>query len=318
MCCLFYNSAAATLLLSFAQTECFYRIPSMKFVKDVGKGCNGRVSLVEVAGTLCIAKRPRTLLQSTNQYPANQQVDFYRELQVLPSLHHPKIVQCMGVYCTTDPRDDLALIVEYIPFDLDRVLSVCCGQFPLSLQLSVLLDVSLGVHYLHSRAIVHCDLTPDNVLLSLALSAKISDLGSSHKLGSRDAKGYSPTTVPRFWTYMPPEVFTPNFLYTETVDSFSFGVLSLFVATQVFPERYMGDSISQEAVDNKEIELERHSRVFNLLDEEHCLVTLIKRCVRDVPSERPGSGDIISSLKEWIKHYPKGMQDVMLVNRRLN
>lgn len=297
--------------MHFVQTEYFHRVPSMTFIKDIGRGSNGKISLVEVAGTLCIAKRPHDSL-STTQKAANNQLDFYRELLVLPCLHHPNIVQYMGVYCS--PHHDLALIIEYMSIDLDKVLSVCHNQFPLSLQLSILMDVSLGMQYLHSRGIIHCDLTPDNILLSTALNAKICDLGSSNILGSRDAKGYTHTTKFRFWAYLPPEVFKPNFLYTEKQDTFCFGVLSLFVATQKFPERYMGENVSQEAIDKKQIELERHGKVLNLLTPKYCLAPLIKKCLYDTADERPTASEITHCLKYWTKHFPKRLQDVMFVN----
>ena len=52
------------------------------------------------------------------------------------------------------------------------------SSIPLNVKLSILNDACLGLRYLHSRnpLIVHCDLTPNNILLGGHLKAKITDL----------------------------------------------------------------------------------------------------------------------------------------------
>ena len=283
-------------------------ISSMKFIGRMGEGVHGTVSVVEVEGIPCIAKQPRDTLRIREM--------FERECSVLARLHHPNIIQYMGVYCTADPRD-LTLIMEYLPIDLEKVLYVCRNHFPLSLQLSVLLDVSLGMLYLHYNGLVHCDLAPDNILLSPSLDAKIADLGCTKILGSRDVNGYPQTTVPAFWAYMPPQVFRRNFLYTEKLDVFIYGVLALYITTQTFPERYMGCDVSQGAREKNEEEIERHWSGFARLDQEHCLLSLIRKCLKDEECDRPTSGDVSRCLRFWARKYPKRLEEVVLVNSQL-
>ncbi len=49
----------------------------------------------------------------------------------------------------------------------------------LSLKLCILQDVCTGLDYLHSRDIIHRDLSHNNVLLDSSLRAKITDMGNS-------------------------------------------------------------------------------------------------------------------------------------------
>lgn len=297
------------------QDDCTQRVSAMRYIRNIGKGCNGTVSLVVVEGLPCIAKRPFPLSASSD---LSKYLNFHTECTLLSRLRHPNIIQYMGLY--SDPHDihNVALLVEYMPVDLDRVLSSCMGHFPLSLQLSVLLDISLGMRYLHSRGIVHCDLTPDNILLSSALDAKIADLGCAKVIGSRDITGYPQTTQAHFWTYMPPEVFKENFLYTEKLDVFSFGVLSLFVSTQTFPVRYMGSNVPQAAKDTREVEIERHLTAFEMLEKDHCIVSLIRKCLQDETVDRPTSMDVIRCVRFFAKLHPKQLEDVVFVNGRLH
>jgi serine/threonine protein kinase len=207
--------------------------------------------------------------------------------------------------------------MEYMPIDLDKVIVACHGHFPLSLQLSILLDVSLGMQYLHAKGIVHCDLTPDNILLSSALDAKIGDLGCTHILGSKDMSGYPQDLNPRYWAYMPPQVFNINFKYTEKLDVFSFGALTLFVATQTFPERYMGSEVSEGARERNEVEIERHRSISTILDKENCLLFMIRKCLRDKEEDRPTSNEVTRCMKHWARTHPKKLEDVVLVNNQL-
>lgn len=288
----------------------------MKFIGEVGGGVNGTVFMVEVGSIPCIAKRPLYTVPATPHQRQFIGKRFERECSVLAHLHHPNIIQFIGVYRTTDPRD-LTLIMEYMPIDLDNVLSACRGHFPLSLQLSILLDISLGMQYLHLNGIVHCDLTPDNILLSSALDAKIGDLGCTHVLGSKDVAGYPQELNPDYWAYMPPQVFKVNFTYTEKLDVFSFGVLSLFVATQTFPERYMGSEVSERARERHEVEIERHRSLSTILNREHCLLFSIRKCLKDREEDRPTSSEVTRWMKFWARAHPKKLEDVVLVNKQL-
>ena len=52
------------------------------------------------------------------------------------------------------------------------------SKIAINTKLSILHDVSLGLSHLHGRhlAVIHCDLSSNNVLLTSHLVAKISDL----------------------------------------------------------------------------------------------------------------------------------------------
>ena len=286
-------------------------MPSLKFIREVGEGFNGKVRLVEVNGLDCIAKRPLDIPPSSPNCmhrAVEVHTHFYKELSLLSQLRHPNIVQYIGVHYSSTT---LMLLMEYMPMDLNKVLSASQGHFPLPLQLSILLDISLGMQYIHSRGIVHCDLTPKNVLLSSAFCAKICDFGNSNPLGSKDITGYDRDIHASFCAYLPPEVFQPNFTYTEKLDVFFFGVTTLYVATQVFPVRYMGSEVSQEAQEREEVELERHREVFSMLNQGHCLISLIRQCMQDKKERRISPQDITSFIKSLLKVHRKGMEHIV-------
>ena len=79
--------------------------------------------------------------------------------------------------------------------------------------------------------------------------------------------------------------------------------------------RYMGGEVSEEAVERGEVELERHREVFSMLDQGHCLVSLIRECLQDDRDKRIHPADITFCLRSWLKIYPKQLEHVNTVIR---
>ena len=63
-------------------------------------------------------------------------------------------------------------------------------KIPLYIKYSIVHDISLGLHYLHYHdpPIVHCDLTPNNILLTAHHVAKISDVGVAKVINATSRK----------------------------------------------------------------------------------------------------------------------------------
>ena len=101
------------------------------------------------------------------------------------------------------------------------------------IKLPILLDVSLGLRYLHSSKIVHRDLSSNNILLTTLLRAKISDLGVA-KVVRTDSKK-SLTKIPGTADFMPPEAQLDTPIYNILLDVFSYGGVVLHTATQLWP-----------------------------------------------------------------------------------
>ena len=96
--------------------------------------------------------------------------------------------------------------------------------------------MSLGLSYLHSRAppIVHCGLTPNNILLGDHLEAKITDL-SVAKVIQSDSK-MKVTSNTGTLDFIPPEALTKTPVYDLPLDVFSYGGVFLNVISQQWPK----------------------------------------------------------------------------------
>lgn len=179
----------------------------------VGQGQFGRV--------FCAAHRKNGRLVALKEldhqrFPTHK---FLRELRFLLSLQHPNIVTCHALEHTRTGR---YLVMDYCEGGTLRSLMEADAQLTLGQGIKLIMDVLMGLAHAHSRGIVHCDIKPENILLSTQPTgwiARISDFGIaklSQELGEETGNTGSPA-------YMAPERFYGQ--YSHSSDLYAVGVL---------------------------------------------------------------------------------------------
>lgn len=117
------------------------------------------------------------------------------EARVLARLDHPN---CVAVYSYLESASSAAIVMEFVQGVSLRTLT---EQSPLSVEqaLSVLEGALSGLAAAHQQGIVHGDIKPDNILLSISGESKLVDFGLAAAVGTRRGPGRAapPTRVPR-------------------------------------------------------------------------------------------------------------------------
>ena len=271
----------------------------------LGEGSYGSVEEAEIPGATCVVKKLHEALlpPPTEAHGANRMAaTFVAECRLMSTVRHPNIVQFLGV-CLLPGSRLPALIMEKLLIDLHNLLENN-SAIPLSMKHSILLGVSKGLTYLHTRnpAIIHRDLSARNVLLNCAMVAKISDLGNSRIINVRPSQLMTMTNNPGNMWYMPPEAQDNASKYNATIDVFSFGHLTLFTLTQEFPD-VKAATITDPATGriNARSEVKRRSesfeQVYHELGREHPLVCLAEQCLHNLPSRRPPIAEVLERLE---------------------
>ena len=225
----------------------------------------------------------------------------------MSQLNHPNLVKFLGVHYKSG-SDIPILIMEYLPMSLTK----CLEQKILlnDIKNSILLDVSHGLLYLHTLKppILHRDLTANNVLLNLDMSAKITDLGVSRVFEPDASKLYMRmSTCPGTMVYMPPEAQKSNYKETsdnfDKLDVFSFGVLILHVYTQEWPEP--ADPFDEDNMPRTEVQKREH-----LLNEVEIddLKQLAKQCLSNHPQLRPHTIDLVRRISNVANNVSETFQ----------
>ena len=287
--------------------------------KELGRGAYGCVEEVRVYGVTCAGKRIyETLIDPRNEGADHVVKKYYEECRLLSSLNHPNIVQFLGIcFLKAQPGYSSSLpvlVMERLDRSLDDLLENT-PNIPLAQKCSILQDVARGLDYLHSRspAVIHRDLTARNVLLNSVMVAKITDMGNARIVDFQPGESAKTMTkgVPGTAVYMPPEAFDNPPKYGPKLDMFSFGHLTLFTMTQVFPKNLLHSTYTDK--DRRIIgrsEVERRKEYMDSLRgrfvDTHEMVQLITQCLANSPEERPSPTDALHRLdrvQRKVKHY---------------
>jgi non-specific serine/threonine protein kinase/serine/threonine-protein kinase len=149
---------------------------------------------------------------------------FHRERELLARLEHPNIARLLDGGATSEGWPYLVMeYVEGVP--IDRY----CADHDLSLddRVRLLIQVCAGVAHAHQRLIIHCDIKPENILVTRDGTAKLLDFGIAKLLDlAANPTQFRPAT-PAFCS---PEQLQGDPLTTAS-DVYAIGVLGYVVLT---------------------------------------------------------------------------------------
>ncbi|MEG4347076.1 serine/threonine-protein kinase [Microcoleus sp. A003_D6] len=153
--------------------------------------------------------------------------EFLRELWFLITLQHPNIVTCRALEHTATGR---YLVMDYCEGGTLRNLLKQDRPLRLLEGLQLVMEVLAGLDYAHRRGVVHCDIKPENILLTLGAkgwSPRLSDFGIARRLPeigtTRLHQEISPDATVGSPAYMAPERFYG--LYSPMSDIYAVGIL---------------------------------------------------------------------------------------------
>ena len=173
---------------------------------------------------------------------------FLRELRFLLSLEHPNIANCRALELSDGGRQ---LVLDYCEGGTLRQLMEQLIPLTLGEILELILQNLEALEHAHSQGIVHCDIKPENILLSLAPGSwqiKISDFGIARL--SQEIRGKSHTGATGSPAYMAPERF--YYQHYAASDLYAIGIIlfELLIGDRPFsgtPEQLMVAHLNQPA-----------------------------------------------------------------------
>ena len=291
--------------------------------RRLGTGYFGIVEELEMDGTTYAGKKLRQMfigsLSTHFTTCASCKTTMNQEFRQLFELRHPHVIQFMGV-CFFPRYPFPVLVMEQMQHNLQYVLEKRTN-IALSIRVSILQDVARGLVYLHSRSqpIIHRNLNAKNILLSPDMKAKIAGFGVSQLIDTPPRKLAVDTSSIGTMAHTPPEPCNQH--PVPSMDMFSFGHLSLFVAIQVCPNDLLSptyfDSITNQVKGRLEFERRRKyvSRLCSNFHVKHPLVLLVRKCLDNRPGERPTASQALNSLEE-MKKVSYHMQEKQLVTEQ--
>jgi serine/threonine protein kinase len=143
------------------------------------------------------------------------------------------------------------------------------------------------MRFVHSRGVIHCNLTPDNILVDWDWNVRIADFGSSTSSPGKNNL-YRSSDNPR---YLAPECYDNGFRHTSDVFAFALIAFEVLTGRSAFPENLNGYQIAlMVLVEGKRPEIPDYVPPPVRL--------LLTDCWADDPDERPTFAAIVDRLIE--------------------
>ena len=106
---------------------------------------------------------------------------FLQEARLAANLSHPNIVT---IYDFGHDAGRFYIIMEHIEGTNLKTMLLREGELSISQSIQLMIQIGTGIGYAHRAGLVHCDLKPQNILVSPDGRVKITDFGISQALAS--------------------------------------------------------------------------------------------------------------------------------------
>ena len=277
----------------------------------IGAGTYRKLLKVSYYGANCVAKELFGTPEASDAKAGTAENDIKDHFvnkagQLLAQLCHPNIVQFFGIHFKPDPTSRKMrpiMVMEKMESSLSAFLENHLN-IPTAVKLSILLDVSSGLRYLHGQkpAVVHCNLTSNNVLLTSQLQAKIGDVGVIQMMGYEKQSQKKNVQCEAF---MAPEVRTnllkmsfAELVCHPSVDIFSYGAVILHTITQQQPLDDSENLTSQTEIQR------HHSQLNQIATRNKLLKSLVTACLDNDPNKRPPTIQVSEIMKKVSEKLP--------------
>ncbi|KAL0114046.1 hypothetical protein PUN28_011397 [Cardiocondyla obscurior] len=165
------------------------------------------------------------------RFPTKQEAQLKNEVAILQNLSHSGVVNLDRMFETPER---IFVVMEKLKGDmLEMILSSEKGRLSERITKFLVTQILVALKHLHSKNIVHCDLKPENVLLSSDTDftqVKLCDFGFARIIGEKSFR----RSVVGTPAYLAPEVLR-NKGYNRSLDMWSVGVIIYVSLSGTFP-----------------------------------------------------------------------------------
>ena len=228
----------ATVISYDSLSECFGELEidydDIDFEYECGRGGYGEVYKANWMHRAVACKVFKTRGEGATTPGGTLSKDFWLELNALAKLRHPNITLLLGV-CL---RPRYCIVTEFVTcgslFDLiHRHREI--PNWGVARIISVSKEICVGMTYLHSQGILHCDLKSSNILITDTWGVKIADFGLSFLFPEASASSDGSESINQDTAKIPlgcvgthhwiaPEVLRGE-EYSKGADVYSFGII---------------------------------------------------------------------------------------------
>ena len=224
---------------------------------------------------------------------------FQRECQTLADLSHPNIAAILNAGVTEDRVPYIVMpFIDGVP--IDQWVASLKAESPdrhWNGIAELMIQLCSAIEYAHQQGVIHCDLKPDNVLVTATGQLFVTDLGLAVRLDQLDetvSRGsWSPGTV----GYSAPEIVASRKSASKSVDVYSIGAILYKLLTGQTPHGHSGwlesliATVQQPAVPVAD----------RMPDVPQILASICDRCLhKDAENRYASAGELSNDLQLFL------------------
>lgn len=234
-------------------------------------------------------------------YDADALARFHQEAAILQGLHHENIAHLRRLFPAYHTYFLVMELCEGV--DLQRLVS-SRGRLTEAQVRPILGQLASALEYVHQRGLVHRDLKPGNVMITMQGQVKLTDFGLAVPVvAPGDHTGAAIHVVMGTPVYMAPEQLCGGPLDRRT-DVYALGCLAydLLTGRRLFTARSASELVQQK----RTLQLPRAAEIGDGISEE--LYGFLESALRVSPDDRPASA---ASLLPWAARCTPPPQDLI-------
>ncbi|KAJ3972535.1 TKL/TKL-ccin protein kinase [Lentinula raphanica] len=232
-----------------------------------------------------------------------------RELDVWKQLKHPNILPLYGVTSGFGPYN--SLVCPWMENgSVSRYMEKWGDLLSMTDRLQLLCEVAEGLHYLHSRGIVHGDLTGSNILIDDNLHACLCDFGLSNMISDYEGSS-NHSTISGAIRWADATLFITQAAHsdesneeqmiptmTSKSDIYSFGSVTLEILTGRIPYHYIRTD-AQVIFELAQGRKPRRPIASLVTDSQWEFIS--SRCWHDEPDFRPDIDEVVDTMQMLLR-----------------
>ena len=264
-------------------------IEGFHVIKRIGLGARTVIYMAKDEASDQNVALKRAVLETADDAKIFDQME--TEYKVARRIDHPYIRKCHKIIRKRKPIKVKEILLSMEMFhgqSLEDGPSLSLGDILLVFRM-----VATGLNAMHETGYVHCDIKPNNILISPEGSIKIIDLGQSCKIGAIK------TRIQGTPDYIAPEQVLRKHISHRT-DIFNFGATMYWaltgknVPTLIANKQDVGRNAVQKA------KCRPPHEIYEKIPEK--LSDIVMQCIQQKPADRPANmSEIISRLDVMIK-----------------
>ncbi|MCF7955083.1 MAG: serine/threonine protein kinase [Phycisphaerae bacterium] len=264
-------------------------IDGFTIIKNIGTGARTTIYLARDEATKEKVALKRAILENPEDIRIFEQIE--NEYKVSQNIDHPYIRKCHKII---KRRKRLKVSEVLLSMELFEGRSLEeSNSFSLGDILLIFRMIATALNGMHQRGYVHCDIKPNNILISDEGSIKIIDLGQSCKIGAIKSR------IQGTPDYIAPEQVHKQHLSHRT-DIFNFGATMYWALTgknvpTLIPQK---TDIGMRVDEIKEFRTPR--QIYKQIPQK--VSDIVMRCVEEKPAKRPENmSEIIATFDGLIR-----------------